>query len=100
MTLHEVAFASGNKISAAYIGQIERGVHIKPSTYTLYALANALHLTAEQLMARALDKKKVRSSTDTVVPIEHHTFSIHELSYDEKTELLEHLHHIRAMRKW
>src|SRR5688500_19468454 len=50
LSLREMA--SMTSVSNAYLSQIERGLH-QPSLKVLHSIADALHLSTEQLLAQA-----------------------------------------------
>ncbi len=63
MSLRELARAS--KVSNAYLSQVERGLH-EPSLRVLFAVANALSVTVEDLLAAASSAAEQQSDADSV----------------------------------
>ncbi len=76
-------------LSNAYLSQVERGVH-EPSVRVLKAIAEALELSSETLLAQAglLDDDETRAGTGSVERTEATIRSDPTLSEDQKEALL------------
>lgn len=99
LTLRQVEEITNKEVSNAYLSQIETGKIQQPSPNVLHALADIYDIDYVQLMEMAgyVTPSKARK------PDERHgrlaTFSEHNLTSDEESELMEYLKFIRSRKR-
>jgi len=97
LSLRAVEKITENKISNAYLSQLENGQIKNPSASILFALSQAYEISYESLMEKA-----GYISSNNRSDLEKHgkaaTFAVENLTSDEETELLEYLQFIRNKR--
>ncbi|MFT3938234.1 helix-turn-helix domain-containing protein [Rhodopseudomonas sp.] len=96
MTLRDVETASSKEVSNAYLSQIENGKIQKPSPNILHALAEIYAINYEHLMELAgyITAAKKRKEGERHGRLA--TFSEHNLTPDEETELMRYLQFMRS----
>jgi HTH-type transcriptional regulator, competence development regulator len=99
MSLRDVEEATDGEVSNAYLSQLETGKIAKPSPHVLYALAEAMGISYDQLMKKAgyIVSPKKRKNAEKHGRVA--TFAVENLTPEEETELRDYLSFIRSKRK-
>jgi len=94
LSLREVAEATGQAVSNAYLSQLENGRIKKPSPHVLHSLAAIYVVPYEALMEKAgyLLPSKETGGRRTRLAV----FAIDDLTADEEEELLKYLAFLRS----
>lgn len=98
MSLRDVEVASDKAVSNAYLSQLETGKIQQPSPNVLNTLADIYKIDYAQLMQLAgyLPAAKSRDSTQRHGRIA--TFSEHNLTQEEESQLIDYLQFLRSKR--
>lgn len=93
LSLRDVEKATNNTVSNAYLSQLESGKINEPSPHTLEQLAKAYAVPYEDIMVVAgyMRSSKIKKSGIAF-------FNKHDLTTDEKAQLLNYLQFIRKQR--
>jgi transcriptional regulator with XRE-family HTH domain len=94
-TLRQVAEASGNAVSNAYLSQLEKGKVQKPSPNVLHSLAAVYAVPYESLMEKAGYLLPVRGTESRRLP----AFALDDLSPEEEEALLKYLAFLRTRKQ-
>lgn len=93
LSLREVEKISNNEVSNAYLSQLESGKIAKPSPHILEHLAKAYKVPYEDLMVVAGYMRSSKTKKSGVA-----FFNEHDLTADEKEQLLAYLQFIRKRK--
>jgi transcriptional regulator with XRE-family HTH domain len=98
MSLRDVEEATDNRVSNAYLSQLERGKITKPSPNVLHSLAKVYGVRYETLMEKA---GYIMASDDRADTQRHGrvaTFAKEHLTPEEEEELIRYLGYLRSIR--
>lgn len=93
LSLRDVEKKTNNEVSNAYLSQLESGKITKPSPHILEHLAKAYSIQYEDLMVVAGYMRSSKTIKSGVA-----FFNEHDLSQDEKGQLLAYLQFIRQQK--
>ena len=98
LTLRQVAEATENAVSNAYLSQLEHGRIVKPSPNILYSLAKVYGVAYDMLMERAgyVVAKGTRKGGQKQGRAA--AFAIDNLTQEEEDELLNYLAYLRSRK--
>ncbi len=95
MTLRDVEAKSGNKVSNAYLSQLEHGKVKNPSVAILHSLSSVYEVSCESLIKETLESSSEKGQ-EWLNAIQ--TYAISGLSKNEEKEMLEYLAIIRSKK--
>lgn len=93
LSLRDVEKETNHEVSNAYLSQLESAKILKPSPHVLEHLAKAYRVSYESLMIAAGYMQSSKKNKDGVA-----FFNEHDLTLEEKDQLLEYLKFIRKPR--